>query len=198
MTQSQRTAESLGKPIYQQQSSRSNLIAGIILSLLMVGGAAGLIWYAAREVWRTRGQLPWWVERGFSWGAVGISGAIALALLIGGVCLFIWSRSMFSFRLYVCGDGFYFSKSGKVTVFAFDEIAKVEETIIHERLPIVKGAARHLMPAKTSRSYRVRRSDGEQFVFNANVIPRTSLLAGPLATAAKERNIPWTTQEKTA
>jgi hypothetical protein len=54
------------------------------------------------------------------------------------------------------------------------------------------------MPIKTSRSYCVRWSDGEQFVFNANVIPRTSLLAGPLASAAKERNIPWTTREKTA
>ena len=198
MSQSQRTPESLGRPVYEQQSSRANLIAGIILSLLMICGAAGLIWHAAREVWRARGQLPWWVERGFSWGAVGIIAAIALALLVGGVWLFVWSRSMFSFRLYVCGDGFYFSKSGQVTVFAFDEIAKVEETIIHERLPIVKGAARHLLPTKTTRSYCVRRSDGEQFVFNANTIPRTSLLAGPLATAAKERNIPWTTKEKTA
>ena len=44
----------------------------------------------------------------------------------------------------------------------------------------------------------VVRCDGVNCCFNVNVIPRTSLLAGPLAAAAKDRDILWSTNEETA
>jgi hypothetical protein len=101
------------------------------------------------------------------------------------------------FRIHLCPDGFYFNRRAETLVFGWDEIQLIEETVLHERLPIVKGAAKHLMPTKTSRSYRVVRCDGKEFAFNANIIPRVSLLAGPLATAAGRFGIEWRTQETT-
>ena len=42
----------------------------------------------------------------------------------------------------------------------------------------------------------MHRSDGETFYFDGNVLPRTSLLAGPLAAAAKDYGFPWRVTEK--
>lgn len=191
------TIESLGKRVYEQKASTANLIAGIMLGILMVGGGITLATIAVREVVSVRANLPLYAEHGMSWLAAGFLVLLGGGLAIGGVCLILWAKSMFSFRLVVCTDGFYYLKKGETNIFAWQEIVSVEETIAHERLPIVKGAARHLMPTKTSRAYRVRRCDAKEFFFDANVLSRPSLLAGPLATAAEARGIPWRTKEVT-
>ncbi|HEX5445434.1 MAG TPA: hypothetical protein VFW87_16530 [Pirellulales bacterium] len=191
------TIDSLGKPIYEQKPSTANLAAGIILSVLLVGGGLALLGFVAREIIRVDGNLPIDADHGMSWTAAGIMSLVGSVLAAGGVWLFLWAKSMFSFRLVVCADGFYYEKKGKTDVFAWMEIASVEETVLHERLPIVKGPARQLMPTTTSRAYRVRRCDGKEFFFDGNILSRPSLLAGPLATAAQARGIAWTTAEKT-
>lgn len=191
------TIESLGKRIYEQKASTANLIAGIILGILMVAGGVTIATFAVREVVNVRANLPLYAEHGMSWAAAGLMLLLGGGLAVGGVWLVLWAKSMFSFRLVVCSDGFYYQKKGETDVFAWQEIVSVQETIAHERLPIVKGAARHLMPTKTSRGYRVRRCDAKEFFFDANVLSRPSLLAGPLATAAQARGIPWQTREVT-
>lgn len=189
------TVESLGKRVYEQKASTANLIAGIILGILMVAGGVTLATVAIREIVSVRGNLPLYAEHGMSWVAAGLMVLPVGGLAIGGAWLILWATSMLSFRLVVCTDGFYFQQKGETNVFAWQEIASVEETIAHERLPIVKGVARHLMPTKTSRAYLVRRCDAKEFFFDSNVLSRPSLLAGPLATAAEARGIPWRTRE---
>jgi hypothetical protein len=192
-----RTAESLGKPFYEQKPSMANQIAGLILSALMAGGGIALSWVPIRAIKNAGGRLPIYHERNMSWLAAALLFAVCIGLVVGGVVLFRGIWSLFSFRLYVCPDGFYFIRQGETVVFGWDEIQFVEETVLHERLPLVKGAARHLMPTKTSRSYRVVRCDGKEFYFNANVIPQVSLLSGPLTTGAGRCGFEWRTQEKT-
>ena len=194
---SSHTVESLGKPFYQQKPSLANQVAGLILSALMVAGGVALSWLPIREIKKFGGHLPVFHEKNMSWTAAAIFFAVCIGLVAGGVFLFRWVWSMFSFQLYVCSDGFYFTRGGETLVFGWDEIQLVEETVLHERLPLVKGAARHLMPTKTSRSYRVVRCDGKEFIFNQNVIPQVSLLAGPLATGASRCGYEWRTQETT-
>jgi hypothetical protein len=194
---SSRTVESLGKPIYQQKPAMANQIAGLILSALLVGGGVAITWLPIRELKRTGFRLPIFHERNMSWAAAALLFAISIALVIGGILLFRRIWSLFSFCLYVCPEGFYFSQRGERVVFAWDEIQLVEETVLHERLPLAKGVAKHLMPTKTSRSYRVVRCDGREFAFDVNTIPRVSLLSGPLTTAAKRCGFEWRTQEET-
>lgn len=185
-----RSAESLGKVTYETKPNTSNLVAGVIISALLFFGGLGSFGQAVREIWAGRPQ------NGEDWIGVIMFMGIGVALAVGGVYMFFWIRSLFGFRLRVCADGFSFTRRGIESVFAWDEIKQIRETVSHEKLPIVKGPARQLMPTKTSRSYTVVRCDGEEFYFDDNVIARASLLAGPLSNAAKTRDIQWDTTEE--
>ncbi len=190
---SNRTAESLGKVTYVTKPNTSNLVAGMIISLLLFGGGLSL---SAYMLWQGffsgvhRSQTA-----ADTLGAVAIA-VLGVALAIGGVFLFRWAKSMFGFRLSVCRDGFYFVRGGVESVFAWNDIVQVRETVLHEKLPLAKGAASKLMPTKTSRSYTLVRCDGMEFHFDDNVIARTSLLSGPLSSAAKTTGFAWETSEE--
>ncbi|MDZ7616973.1 MAG: hypothetical protein U1E05_08215 [Patescibacteria group bacterium] len=188
-----RTAESLGKVTYVTKPNTSNLIAGIIISLLLFGGGLSLSAYMLRQLFFHGGNRPQTTTDSLAMVGMAVFG---VALAIGGVFLFRWAKSMFGFRLSVCHDGFYFIRGGVESVFAWDDIVQVRETVLHEKLPLAKGAARKLMPTKTSRSYAVVRCDGKEFYFDDNVIERTSLLAGPLSSAAKKTGFAWETNEE--
>lgn len=192
---SSRTVESLGKITFETKPNVSNLVAGGIIALLLVAGGLSLSAYMLRVMFfggRNPPQTP-----GDWAGAVAIA-VIGVGLAVGGVFLARWVKSMFGFRLRICHEGFFFTRDGVETVFAWDEIVRVHETVLHEKLPIVKGPARQLMPTKTSHSYTVVRCDGLEFHFNQNVIPHTSLLAGPLASAAQTHGFDWETSEERA
>jgi len=193
LRESNRTAESLGKVTYVTKPNTSNLIAGIIISLLLFGGGLSISVHMLRQLFFDGAHPPQTTTDTLAVVGIAIFG---VALAIGGVFLFRWAKSMFGFRLSVCRDGFYFVRGGMESVFAWDDIAEVRETVLHEKLPLVKGAARKLMPTKTSRSYTVTRCDGKQFYFDDNVIERTSLLSGPLSSAAKNTGFAWETTEE--
>ena len=193
---SQRTVESLGPSRHELKPSQANQGAGIILSILMVGGGGTLAWFPARAVIQSRGRLPLWAEEGMSWAAVGILGILGIGLALGGILLFRWVLSMYSFRLHICHDGFYYRRRGKSCVYAWEEIVAVEETVLHEHLPVLRGVARYALPTKQSRSYVVRRCDGERFLFGGDVIKDVALLAGVLQEEAERRVIPWIVKEE--
>jgi hypothetical protein len=150
--------------------------------------ASAAPWVAccSRVIWRARcssvgeirpgthraGWEPWCLQfLGWPWPS-------------GGGLVVLFARSLVGLQLHICADGFWFRRANQQWVFAWDEIVLVNESVIEERLPLAKGAARYLMPTKTTRTYTVVRCDGEEFYFDENVIPRTSLLAGPLSAVA--------------
>ena len=71
----------------------------------------------------------------------------------------------------------------------------VQETVIHERVPLAKGAAKLLMPIKKSHSYVIRRHDGEEFSADVNNLADVGFLAAALRTEAQQRGTPWEIQE---
>jgi hypothetical protein len=150
--------------------------------------------YVVRQAFLGGGKRP---ETPSDWLGAVLVAVLGVGLAVGGVFLFLWVKSMFGFRLRVCRDGFSFTRGGVEWVFAWDEIVEVRETVLHERLPLVKGPARRLMPTKTSRSYTVVRCDGEECYFDGNIIPHTSLLAGPLSNAADTHGFAWETTDET-
>jgi len=192
---STRTAESLGKVTYETKPNVSNIVAGFILGVGLVLGGLLLTGFLIRQMFFAGGNPP---RDAGDWVAAVVFALLGLAVAIGGVLLILFSRSLVGFRLRVCADGFWFTRGKEHSVFAWDEIVLVKESVIEERLPLAKGAARHLMPTKTTRTYSVVRCDGEEFYFDENVLPRTSLLAGPLSAAAKSRGIKWETDQQRA
>lgn len=187
-----RTAESLGKMSYETKPNVSNLIAGVVIAVLLIGGGLALSGFMIRQMFLPGGARP---QDAGDWLGAALLTLMGIALAGGGVGLFLWVKSMVGSRVRVCADGFCSKRKGVDTVFAWDEILEVRETILHQKLPLMKGAARRLMPTKTSRNYTVVRCDGEEFYFDENVIPRTSLLAGPLSGAARKHNFGWTKTE---
>ena len=185
-----RTVESLGEIYYKTKPAMSNIVAGFIIGLLMIVG--GLAW----------GRV---MANGFSESPdLGDKIACVLGTLLGvsiagaGGYLIWRMKGLLQFQVVICSGGFYvISGSDLPNVFAWDEVVRVDEAIVHEKLPIVKGVAKMLIPSKTSRSYTVTRCDGISFFFDENVIPRTSLLAGPLSGAHRTHEIIWiVTEEK--
>lgn len=94
-----RTVESLGKVLYARKPSMSNQIAGIILSIILVAGGVVLGWIPIREIKNAGGHLPMYRERGMSWVTAAMMFAVSAGFIIGGVVLFRWVWSMFTFRL---------------------------------------------------------------------------------------------------
>jgi len=182
-----RTAESLGKVTYETKPNVSNVVAGFVLGTGLVVGGLLLAAYMLRQMFF--GGIP--PQGAANWLGAIVVALLGLALAVGGVLLILFARSLVGFRLCVCGDGFWFTRANQTFVFAWEEIVLVKESTIEEKLPLAKGAARHLMPTKTARTYTVVRCDGEEFYFDENVLQHTSLLAGPLSTAAKSRGIKW-------
>jgi hypothetical protein len=74
-------------------------------------------------------------------------------------------------------------------------VAVVEETILHEHLPILKGGLKYALPAGSSRGYLVRRQDGKEFVFDRNRLKGLGRFSKLLRQEAETRDIPWTTTE---
>jgi hypothetical protein len=192
-TPSTRNAESLGKAIYETKPNLSNVVAGFILGSGFLIGGLLMAGYMLRQMFWSGGSPP--QDTGDWLGAVALT-LMGLALAGGGVLLILFARSLLGFRLRVCSEGFWFTRQRQSHVFAWDEIALVKESVIQERLPLAKGAVGRMMPIKTTRTYTVVRCDGEEFYFDENVIPRPSLLAGPLSAAIKARAIQWETDEQ--
>lgn len=171
--------ESLGEVHSRLRPDQKNVIAGFILSVLSAGfGAFLLVRVWSSNVALVHALLP---------------GTVAIALVGAGAALAVWANRMRTLCVCVCDEGFYYERRGRFEAFPWSEITLVQELITNESLPLLKGSMRNLVPTQSSRSYWVHRADGEVFVFTPNTLPRTSLLAGPLAVAMKARNTPWQT-----
>ena len=175
-----------------------NLVAGIIISLLLIGGGSAIGYAATKGVIDSRGQLPLWVEKGWCWGAVAMAGAIAVGLVVGGVYLIGWIRSLSSLRVHVGADGFAVSGRDEETSFNWAQIASVTETHLYERSPLVKGPAKLLLPQKKSTSFVIRRDDGGEFALDGNTLREHEAFADIIRSRLEGRGIQWDVVEEHA
>ena len=187
--------DSLGKPIHEIKPTLTNAIAGVILSILLFGAGVVLLIFMIKTLVETGGNLPMQAERGHSWFSVGLLSLIGIGLVLGSSVLFYYVTGLFTFRLCVCAGGFYTISRGKMQEFPWCEIKEVHETVLHEKLPIVKGATKLLAPSKESRSYRIVRKDGVKFEFDRNKVPTQELMIEPLKVEMERRKVPWTIEE---
>lgn len=187
-------AEQIGKIKREFKPGLENLVAGIIIGLLMIAGGCAALCFSTNGVIESRGTLPFWTENGqegWSWGEAGLSAAIGIGLVIGGVLLIRLVRSLFSFRLRVCQNGFAVSDKKAARVVGWDDIVSVQETHLYERPPLLKGVAKYALPKMMSKSFMVRVKEGDQVVFDGNTIKGHSKCAELIREETERRNIPW-------
>ncbi|WP_435008449.1 hypothetical protein P12x_005659 [Tundrisphaera lichenicola] len=190
--------DAVGQPAEQFRPSPANLVAGVILGLLLSGAGLALLAFGTREVIKVGGRMPMSADGQISWLSVGIMALTSIGLTVGGILLLRWVYSTSSLRVSLCPGGFFYESAAKTVAFPWDQIASVTETILHERVPLARGAAKYAMPEATSRSFLVYRGDGEKFAFNRNTLGRSDKLGETLREQAWQRNIPWYVVERYA
>jgi hypothetical protein len=179
---------------YETRPKRENLVAGVIIAVLLILGGVALAVFMLVQLYHPAGNRPEGIS---NWLGAHFLFVFGLLLTIGGVYMLWRMKSLFSFRLRIHELGFAVFDRDEERIFAWDEILSVTEAVVHERLPIVKGPAKLLMPTKTAAYYSVTRRDGEVFDFDDNLLPHTSWLAGPLRRAAEEHQFEWRRTEET-
>lgn len=185
------TDDQIGEIRKEFKPGLDNLIAGVIIGVLLVAGGCALIYLPLNGVIEAEGHLPWWVDKGWCWGAVALIGALGIGLIVGGVALILWMRSLVSFRVRVGQAGLSIAERKAERFVAWGDIVSIEETHLHERPPILKGVAKYALPKLTSRSYVLNLREGEPFGFDGNTVKGHNNLAEMIRAETDPRNIPW-------
>lgn len=178
-----------------------NLVAGIIIGLLLVGGGCAAVYFPTRGVIDSGGDLPAWTDKGqsgWSWGAAGILAALGIGAILGGVFLIRWIRSLFSFRVRVGRHGLGVADRSGGRVIRWDDIVSVEEVHLSERPPVLKGVAKYALPKVVSKSYVLALRAGEPFGFDGNTVKGHNQLAQLIREETGPRDVPWQIREEHA
>ena len=175
-----------------------NLFAGIIIGLLLIGAGCAGLFFSAKAVIESRGSLPFFVEKGPCWAAIGLISALGIAAIVGGVFLIRWIRSLSSLRVAVGVDGLSVTRRDETDVIAWADIVSVRETRLYERPPLLKGVAQYALPKVMSKNYRLEMNGQEPFHFDGNAIKGHVILAEMIKKETDRRDIPWEIVEEHA
>ncbi len=180
----------------------TNVAAGIIVAILIVGAMIALTGVIGWQVYKVGGRMPWWVEKGMCWGAVVLFALILLAL---GVALFAlimvtneahrkWTHA----RIYVCEHGFYTVYRHHVTYVLYDEIFQVLESITKTHPPILYPPLCYLLPPFRFYEYTVVKNNRKRIQFNTNSGSREQIrfFAQILENEMRARSVEWTVSEE--
>ena len=188
----------IGKLQREFRPGMENLVAGVIIGLLLIGGGCVLGAFTIKGIIESRGQLPVWEDKGFSWGAACIFAFIVIIMIVGGALLIRWIWSLASLRVYVGARGFAVSRRDRLDIFLWDQIGGLKEIHVYERPPVLKGPAQLLLPKVLSKSYVVTRKDEKEFQFDGNSIRGHDKLAEMIGAETVDRGVAWTIVEHRA
>lgn len=173
-----------------------NIIAGFIIGLLLIGAGGAGVYFPVNGVIEARGNLPFWVEKGWCWGAVGLGLALAIGAIVGGVILILWMRSLTSLRVRVGAHGLSVTRKDETRVIAWPDIVSVLETHLYERPPILKGVAKYALAKVLSKFFALATKEGEPFRFDGNTIKGHVILADIIKKETDRRGVPWEVVEE--
>ncbi|MCE9553056.1 MAG: hypothetical protein K8T91_06715 [Planctomycetes bacterium] len=185
------TDSHLGEITDEFAPGRDNVIAGMIIGLLMIGGGGFLLYLMTKGLVKSHADLPFWAEKGWCWFAVLGMSVLGGGFIIGGVYMIRYMRSLLTLQVHVGQHGFSVLENHVRRVYAWDDIQAVEETHLYERPPLLKGAAKYFLPKVMSRSFAVKHSDGETFKFNGTSIKQHIALADTIRSHIDPSQVPW-------
>ncbi len=190
------SAQEIGEIRGEFKPGLENIVAGFIIGLLLIGAGGAGVYFPVNGVIESRGNLPFWVEKGWCWGAVGLLMALAIGAIVGGVVLILWMRSLVSLRVRVGSNGLSVTRKDQTRVIAWPDIVSVQETHLYER--VARGVVGRALPRALSKTYTLNVSEGEPFHFDANSLREHVILAGMIKKETDRRGIPWEIVEEYA
>ncbi len=188
----------LGERVEVFKPMPGNIVAGFIISALLVGGGAAAAGFPLRGAALAGWQLPVEAKAGWCWLAVGIMCVVGLVLLACGVGLALYCKGLISHRVEVFTNGFRYCAGRDTDDVAWAQVAHIRETILYERHPILKGPAKLLLPKVASASYAVVTAAGKEYGFDGNSIKGITRFGGVLRAQADRHAVAWETVEEHA
>ena len=182
----------LGDIIEEFRPAKSNIVAGMILSLMMVVGGGMLIVIAVRGVTEANWKLPFNSDFGWNWLAVCGVAAIGVVIIACGAFLARYAKGLVSGGISVCENGFRYYARGTVEDVPWTEVSRLRETVSYERLPI-RGPARVLAPGRTYSSYTIITHAGKEYAFDVNTVRALERLGKLLRAEMFRRSLPYET-----
>lgn len=171
----------LGGVIEKFQSSKSNLIAGLVLGIFMAIG--GIL--AANWVWQNIPQPASFQNFG-NWILLG---GTAL-LVVAGIWLSYWAISMFSYRVMICQEGIVELRKGRPSVFHWNDVESITEGLD------ANVSEKQNKSAKRA-TYIIRFANSKKREFDANRVQKIKRFRELLIEKAQEHEIPWTIAKET-
>tara|TARA_R110002073_G_scaffold27840_2_gene89079 strand:+ start:15816 stop:16361 length:546 start_codon:yes stop_codon:yes gene_type:complete len=169
-------ADSLGTVKKSLRPKKENLIAGYAIIFLFCCGAGYFLYTASQDFDPTKRYIL---------GSLFLVAATGMAWFV---------RRLSRLTVIIHERGFVVHRGRSQLAFPWDSTQCVNEHLYTEVIPPLHGAAGVVTKkafGKTTRSYTVVRDDGASFFFDDNVVPRGSLLAGPLRSAQRTRDFDW-------
>src|SRR5260370_35581325 len=106
MTNDEDRSIGLGDHVEEFKPMMGNIIAGFILSILLVLGGLAAVGFPLHAAYEADWNLPFNVKKGWSWLAVGVFSILGIGLVVGGVLLSASSRRRFSRYVVICKNSF--------------------------------------------------------------------------------------------
>lgn len=153
-------ADRLGLVLSTHRGSRSNVVAGLILTCLTAIGGALLLWVMARGIWEANGNLPWNAKVGWSWFAVFLT--VAVSGLIFAIAAFFWWLTLTTVTRVttVHENGLAVMDSeNDPTVILWVHLICVVEVDVQEPIPVLHFPANLLLPRWRSKRYELWSSE---------------------------------------
>lgn len=189
------TVPNLGNPVRVFKPSMANVIAGFILSAVMIAGGLWAIIFFVHAAWAAGWNLPFSAKKGMCWFAVIAFSVIGLALIGAGAFLARLSKGLLKGGAIIYERGFCRIVRGAVTGVLWEEVSGFKEIVILERPPVLKGAASLLVP-KIKNTVYVARAMGRDIEFDGNSIGEIRELGQLLRTEAEKRHVSWTVEQR--
>jgi hypothetical protein len=116
---------------------------------------------------------------------------LVLMLLGGAALLVFFIRDLWSHEVEFCENGIRYRKGYACDEFTWSMVARIRETVLRERSPILKPPFNFLLPRTTSRSYLITTASGREYDFTVNSIRKIGEFAERLSATAVRFGIPW-------
>ena len=180
-----------GNPLRVFKPGVGNIVAGFILSFLLVAAGLTALTVITRVVYQTGGNLPMDAKKGASWLTLGLWGFIGAILLAGGIWLGTYCLGLLSHRVEFYDDGLRYRKRATSDDVRWEEIARVREIVVYARPPIVKGPARMLLPEIANTSFVIVTKTGREHPSDGNSIKFIKRFGKAVREQTDPRSVPW-------
>lgn len=182
----------LGKLLRTFRPKTSNIVAGYIIAVLMIVGGGWLIYFSLIEAAIIKGANG--TEIRADWGKASITGILGILLCVGSPFLIWWLSKLKKLVIHYHEYGLGV-EGGQAMKFTWADVVKVKETRMSQKMPIVKGAAKHFAPTMHAKNYIVHLKNGQELFFGPNEVDDPESLGFKIKEKTAHLKIPWEVEE---